>query len=108
MTRPFDEARAFERESFLRLLDTTESKALRHAFFAERQAAKIPDMPPETPTRAIERVAVVGAGTMGCGIAMSVANGGLSVALIDTHTEALDRGLSSIRRTTRPPSRRDG
>jgi len=97
VTRPFDEARAFERESFLRLLHTTESKALRHAFFAERQAAKIPDVPPETPMRAIERVAVVGAGTMGCGIAMSLANAGPSVVLIDTHTDALDRGLSSIR-----------
>jgi len=97
VTRPFDEARAFERESFLRLLQTTESKALRHAFFAERQAAKIPDVPPETPTRAIDQVAVVGAGLMGCGIAMSLANAGLSVALIDTHTDALDRGLSSIR-----------
>src|SRR5712692_2889489 len=97
-TRPFDEGRKFERERFNVLVNTPESKALRHAFFAERQTSKIPDVPEDTPVRAVKQAAVVGAGTMGGGIAMSFANAGIPVTLIDTTQEALERGLTTIRK----------
>jgi 3-hydroxyacyl-CoA dehydrogenase len=96
-TRPFDEGRKFERERFAHLVATSESKALRHMFFAERQTVKIPDVPEDTPRREIRKAAVVGAGTMGGGIAMSFANAGIPVTLVDTAQELLDRGLSRIR-----------
>jgi 3-hydroxyacyl-CoA dehydrogenase len=98
VTKPFDEGRKFERERFEFLVNTTESKALRHMFFAERQAAKIPDVPEDTPARAIRKAAVIGAGTMGGGIAMSFVNAGIPVTLIEMKQEALDRGLDTIRR----------
>jgi 3-hydroxyacyl-CoA dehydrogenase len=82
---------------FAHLVETTESKALRHAFFAERQTTKIPDVPEDTPTRQINKAAVVGAGTMGGGIAMSFANAGIPVTVVETAQDALDRGLSRIR-----------
>ncbi|MFD2272703.1 3-hydroxyacyl-CoA dehydrogenase NAD-binding domain-containing protein [Undibacterium arcticum] len=69
----------FERSLFIELVQTTESKALRHAFFAERIAGKVPDVPADTPTRAIVTAAVIGAGTMGGGIAMNFANAGIPV-----------------------------
>ncbi len=96
-TRPFDEGRKFERERFNVLVNTAESKALRHAFFAERQTSKIPDVPEDTPVRAVKQAAVVGAGTMGGGIAMSFANAGIPVTLIEMSQEPLDRGLKKIR-----------
>jgi 3-hydroxyacyl-CoA dehydrogenase len=96
--QPFDEGLRIERAGFLQLVETTESKALRHAFFAERQAAKIPDVPDDTPLIDIESVAIIGAGTMGGGIAMSCANVGLPVKLVDSTREALDRGLATIRK----------
>ena len=96
-TRPFDEGRKFERERFNLLVNTPESKALRHAFFAERQTSKIPDVPEDTPVRAVKQAAVVGAGTMGGGIAMSFANAGIPVTLIEMSQEPLDRGLKKIR-----------
>ncbi len=68
-----------EREIFLALMMTPESKALRHAFFGERAASKIPDVPEDTPQRKIEKVAVIGAGTMGGGIAMNFLNAGIPV-----------------------------
>src|SRR5207248_645321 len=77
---------------------TPESRALRHAFFAERAAAKIPDIPDDTPARKIERVAVIGAGTMGGGIAMSFLSTGFPLSLLETSQEALDRGVATIRR----------
>jgi len=83
VTKPFDEGRKFERERFEVLVNTTESKALRHMFFAERQAAKIPDVPEDTPVRAIRKAAVIGAGTMGGGIAMSFANAGIPVTVVE-------------------------
>ena len=76
----------------------TESKALRHSFFAERAVGKIPDVPSDTPVRSIARAAVVGAGTMGGGIAMNFANAGIPVTLLETKQEALDRGLATIRK----------
>ncbi|MGE0874556.1 MAG: 3-hydroxyacyl-CoA dehydrogenase NAD-binding domain-containing protein [Burkholderiales bacterium] len=97
-TLPFDEGRKEERRRFQLLVEGTESKALRHMFFAERQTAKIPDVPDDTPVREVKRAAVIGAGTMGGGISMCFANVGIPVTLIDTTQEALDRGLATIRR----------
>src|SRR6185503_19835024 len=68
VSKPFEEGMAIERELFLQLMQSPESHALRHAFFAERAAAKYRGLAPDTPTRAVERVAVIGAGTMGSGI----------------------------------------
>jgi 3-hydroxyacyl-CoA dehydrogenase len=98
-TLPFDEGCRVERECFTHLLATAESKALRHLFFAEREASKIPDVAPDTPQRRIERAAVVGAGTMGGGIAMCFADAGIPVTLIEVNRDSLERGLASIRRT---------
>jgi 3-hydroxyacyl-CoA dehydrogenase len=95
---PFDEGAKFERERYEQLLASTESKAMRHAFLAERAAAKIPDVPDATPTRNIAKVAIVGAGTMGGGIAMAFANAGLPVTLLELKQDALDRGLETIRK----------
>ncbi|HYX65489.1 MAG TPA: 3-hydroxyacyl-CoA dehydrogenase NAD-binding domain-containing protein [Burkholderiales bacterium] len=97
VTQPFDEGRKFERERFAVLVETSESKALRHAFFAERQTTKIPDVPEDTATRPIRKAAVIGAGTMGGGIAMSFANAGIPVTVVETAQDALDRGLAKIR-----------
>ncbi len=97
-TRPFEEGLAWERAAFLALLQTPESRALRHAFFAERAASRIPDVPEDTPTRPIRTAAVVGAGTMGGGIAMNFANAGIPVTVLEASQEALDRGLAVIRR----------
>ena len=97
-TMPFEEGLAFERDRFMALAETVESKALRHAFFAERAAAKVPDVPADTPVRPIASAAVVGAGTMGAGIAMNFANAGIPVTIIDTEQAALDKGLATIRR----------
>src|SRR3954471_11814157 len=97
VSKPFDEGRKFERERFAVLVNTTESAALRHAFFAERQTSKIPDVPEETPARPIKSAAVIGAGTMGGGIAMSFANAGIPVTVTDSTREALERGLQRIR-----------
>ncbi len=89
---------AAERDLFLQLMFTSESRALRHLFFAERAASKIPDVPSDTPLRTIESVAVIGAGTMGGGIAMNFLNAGLRVKLLETKQEALDRGVATIRK----------
>ena len=94
----FEKGLAFERECFLALVQTPESRALRHAFFGERAASKIPDVPSDTPTREIRQVAVIGAGTMGGGIAMNFVNAGLPVTLLETKQDALDRGLAMIRK----------
>jgi 3-hydroxyacyl-CoA dehydrogenase len=94
----FDQGLAFERECFNALVQSPESRALRHAFFGERAAGKIADVPSDTPTRAIAQVCVIGAGTMGGGIAMNFANAGLPVTLIDTSQPALERGLATIRK----------
>jgi 3-hydroxyacyl-CoA dehydrogenase len=98
VTKPFDEGRKFERSRFEHLVNTTESKALRHMFFAERQTSRIPDVPEDTPTRHIKKAAVIGAGTMGGGITMSFVNAGIPVTIIETAKEALDRGLATIKK----------
>jgi 3-hydroxyacyl-CoA dehydrogenase len=94
----FDRGSVRERELFAECVVSTESKALRHLFFAEREVAKIPDVPKDTPTLDIRRAAVVGAGTMGGGIAMNYANAGIPVLLKEIDQAALDRGLATIRR----------
>ncbi|HYF60492.1 MAG TPA: 3-hydroxyacyl-CoA dehydrogenase NAD-binding domain-containing protein [Burkholderiaceae bacterium] len=96
--KPFDEGIKVERTLFEGLVEGTESKAMRHAFFAERAAAKIPDVPDDTPTRPIKSAAVIGAGTMGGGITMNFLNAGIPVTLLETKQEALDRGVATIRR----------
>jgi len=93
---PFDEGRKFERARFEELVVTTESKALRHAFFGERAVEKIPDVPKDTPIIEIKSVGMVGAGTMGGGIAMNFTNAGIPVKLLEPKQEALDRGLATI------------
>jgi 3-hydroxyacyl-CoA dehydrogenase len=96
--RPFDEGSTRERELFADCVVSTESKALRHLFFAERDVAKVPDVPKDTPVRDIKRAAIVGAGTMGGGIAMTYANAGIPVLLKEVDDAALQRGLATIRR----------
>jgi 3-hydroxyacyl-CoA dehydrogenase len=96
-TQPFDEGRKFERARFMHLVEGVESKAMRHMFFAERQTAKIPDVPEDTPTRPIRGAAVIGAGTMGGGIAMNFANAGIPVSIMDVTQEAVDKGLAKIK-----------
>ena len=96
--KPFDEGMAHERNLFVELVESTESKALRHAFFSERTAARIPDVPEDTPRRKIASAAVIGAGTMGGGIAMNFLNAGIPVTILETKQEALDRGLGTVRR----------
>jgi 3-hydroxyacyl-CoA dehydrogenase len=97
VTMPFEEGARFERESFLQLMQTAESRALRHAFFGERAAAKIPDVPENTPLRKIEKMAVIGAGTMGGGITMNFLSAGIPVTLLEVKQEALERGIATIR-----------
>ncbi|MBV7534627.1 enoyl-CoA hydratase/isomerase family protein [Duganella sp. sic0402] len=98
VTMKFDDGMKFERERFLHLIQTTESKALRHAFFAERVASKVPDVPADTPVRTIKSAAIIGAGTMGGGIAMNFLNAGIPVKLLETRQEALDKGIATIRK----------
>ncbi|HMG59561.1 MAG TPA: 3-hydroxyacyl-CoA dehydrogenase NAD-binding domain-containing protein [Burkholderiales bacterium] len=97
VTMPFEEGVRFERESFLQLMQTAESRALRHAFFGERAAAKIPDVPEDTPLRKIEKMAVIGAGTMGGGITMNFLSAGIPVTLLEVKQEALEKGIATIR-----------
>jgi 3-hydroxyacyl-CoA dehydrogenase len=94
----FDDGMKAEREAFAALMMTPESRALRHAFFAERAASKIPDVPDTTPVRPINKVAVIGAGTMGGGISMNFLNAGIAVVMLEMKQEALDKGLSVMRK----------
>ena len=98
VSQPFDEGLRLEREAFMTLMNTPESRALRHVFAAERAAAKLPDVPADTPLRDIQRVGVIGAGTMGGGITMNFLNAGIPVALLETKQEALDKGIATIRK----------
>ncbi len=94
---PFEEALGVARARFRDLVGDPRSKALRHAFFAEREAARVPGLPKDTPRRAIATAAVIGAGTMGGGIAMCFASAGIPVTVIETEQGALDRGLERVR-----------
>ena len=98
LSKPFDEGLRLEREAFVMLMATPESRALRHVFAAERAATKIADVPDTTPLRPINSVGVIGAGTMGGGITMNFINAGIPVVLLETKQEALDKGLATIRR----------
>ena len=95
---PFDQGIQAEREGFSLLIQTSESKALRHGFFGERAAGKIADIGPGVVLREIQRVGVIGAGTMGGGISMNFLNAGIPVTLLETKQEALDRGVATIRK----------
>ena len=96
--RRFDDGMSYEREVFIGLMTTPECKALRHAFFGERAASKIPDVPEGTPQRTIAKVAVIGAGTMGGGISMNFLNAGIPVTMLEMKQDALDRGVATIRK----------
>ena len=95
----FDDGLKAEYQTFGTLLQTPECHALRHAFFAERAAARIADVPADTPVRKISKVAVIGAGTMGGGISMCFLNAGIPVTVLETRQEALDRGVAGIAKT---------
>jgi 3-hydroxyacyl-CoA dehydrogenase len=97
-TAPIDEGLAAERATFRDLVESDQSAALRHAFFAERTARKVPDIAADTTPRTVERVGVVGAGTMGGGIAMNFLNAGIPVTIVETAQEALERGLGVVRK----------
>jgi len=94
----FADGIAFERQEFMRLMGGTQSAAQRHIFFAERQAAKIDDLPADVQLRPIARVGVIGAGTMGGGIAMNFLSAGIPVRIVEMQQEALDRGTGVMRR----------
>ena len=95
---PFDAGMRVERDAFMELMQTPESRALRHAFFGERAASKIPDVPEDTALRPIKKAAVIGAGTMGGGIAMNFVNAGIPVVVLEMKQDALDRGLGIVRK----------
>ena len=95
---PFDEGIKVEQKLFRELVTGTQSAAQRHVFFAERQVWKLPDVPADTPTIPVEKVGIIGAGTMGGGIAMNFLNVGLPVTIVETKQEALDRGIATIRK----------
>jgi 3-hydroxyacyl-CoA dehydrogenase len=97
LKKPFDAGMTHEQELFIHLMMTPESRALRHAFFAERGCSKIADVPESTPKRTIKTVGVIGAGMMGGGIAMNFLNAGISVTMLETQQAALDRGLGILR-----------
>jgi 3-hydroxyacyl-CoA dehydrogenase len=97
-TGTFAEGMKVERQKFSELMQGKQSAALRHFFFAERQAAKIDGLAKDTPVRAVDSVGIIGGGTMGGGIAMSFANAGIPVTMIEISDEALERGLSIIER----------
>ena len=94
---PMREGFEKEREIFLGLLNSEQARAQRHIFFAEREVAKVPDVPKDTKTADIQRVGIVGCGTMGGGIAMSFADAGIPVIVLESEETALDRGLKRIR-----------
>jgi len=93
---PFDAGMANERKLFIECMNSPQSQGQRHMFFAERESAKVPDVPKDTPVRPIASAGVVGAGTMGGGIAMNFANAGIAVTLVEVNQEGLDKGLSII------------
>ena len=98
LQRKFDDGMAYELQLFSGLMTTPECKALRHAFLGERAASKIPDVPESTPKRPIEKIAVIGAGTMGGGISMNFLNAGIPVVMLEMKQDALDRGVATIRK----------
>jgi 3-hydroxyacyl-CoA dehydrogenase len=108
VNEPFEVGIETERRLFVELLTGPQSAAQRYAFFAERQANKIPDVPADTPILPVQRVGVIGAGTMGGGIAMNFVNVGIPVTLVEAQAEALDRGLGVIRNNYQRTAARGG
>jgi 3-hydroxyacyl-CoA dehydrogenase len=108
VTLPFEQGMKRERELFLKLLQGDQSKAQRYFFFAEREANKIPDVPSDTPVKQIRKAAVLGAGTMGGGIAMNFANVGIPVTIVEAEQKALDRGLGVVRKNYEISAARSG
>ncbi len=96
--KKFDDGIMGERQIFAALMLSPESRALRHVFIADRAAAKIPDVPADTPQRPIKSLAVIGAGTMGGGISMNFLNAGIPVTMLEMKQEALDRGVATMRK----------
>ncbi len=105
---PFDQGLKLEREGFMKLVTGEQSKAQRYAFFAEREAAKVAGVPDGTKPREVKQVAIIGAGTMGGGIAMSFANAGIPVTLIETGDEQLKRGLGVMQKNYENTAARGG
>ena len=105
---PFEEGLQFERSRFQELVGGVQSAAQRYVFFAERAVWKIPDVPDDTSTLPVASVGIVGAGTMGGGIAMNFLNAGLPVTIVETAQAALDRGIATIRRNYENTARRGG
>ncbi len=103
---PFDEGIKVERKLFQELMGGVQSAAQRYVFFAEREVWKIPDVPADTPTLPIAKVGIIGAGTMGGGIAMNFANVGIPVIIVETRQEALERGLGVIRKNYETTAKR--
>ena len=101
LTLPFDEGVRRERELFVELMGSDQSKGLRHVFFAERTAAKVDDIDRDVAPRRVERGVVIGAGTMGGGIAMNFANAGIPVTVVEVDQDALDAGLDKVERNYR-------
>jgi 3-hydroxyacyl-CoA dehydrogenase len=95
---PFDEGKKREGELFIDCMMNPQAAALQYVFFAEREAAKIPDVPKDTPLRRIEKVGILGAGTMGGGIAMAYANAGIPVTIVEVDQEPLDKGLAVVKK----------
>jgi len=98
VNKPFDEGIKVERDLFIKLISGNQSAAQRYFFFAQRQVAKIPDIPKETELLDINKVGIIGAGTMGGGIAMNFANAGIPVTIIEQNQERLDKGIGIIRK----------
>ncbi len=98
VTLPFDKGLKQERELFSQCMESPQRAGLIHAFFAEREVARVKGLSPDTPTREVRQVGIIGAGTMGGGIAMNFANAGIPVTLVEVKQEALDKGLGVIRR----------
>ncbi|NMG76445.1 3-hydroxyacyl-CoA dehydrogenase NAD-binding domain-containing protein [Aromatoleum diolicum] len=98
ITMPFADGLKYERDLFVECMNSPQSAALRHAFFAERDASKIPGIAKDVPLRPIRKVGIVGAGTMGGGIAMNFLNAGIPVILLEVKPDALERGLGIVRK----------
>ncbi|MGE0661026.1 MAG: 3-hydroxyacyl-CoA dehydrogenase NAD-binding domain-containing protein, partial [Reyranellaceae bacterium] len=105
---PFDQGMKRERELFQELLTSSQSAAQRFYFFAEREAAKVKDVPADTPMREIKTAGIIGAGTMGGGIAMNFANAGIPVTVLENDQAALDRGMKTIRTNYENTAKRGG
>ena len=105
---PFDEGQKIERRLFVELVSGPQSAAQRYSFFAERQANKIPDVPDDTALISLSKVGIIGAGTMGGGIAMNFVNAGIPVTIVEVKQEALDRGLAVIRKNYERTASRGG